>query len=342
MLGAVALYASPMALAGANSGDRELGQYPLCEASAATLVRCPDGNGSCVAVADNERERQLYLFRLGRDRIEFDQSVRLVDASSGKNLRIGDLEALMSINDSTVIAFGSHSRASRCKTKNKRRRVGIVTISAVDAPTTLLPGLDLDCASTVHDWRVLSVCAHLRAVRQAAEDIASQTTDTKQDKKRAKTQCARLTPLNIEGAVQFRSQQWIGLRAPLMMDDSGRRDLAVMLRLALPETSQVEDAALLDLGGLGIRALSHDANWIYGIAGPATKATGAFRLFRFAADRLSGPHPIKVEFLSQLPDSAEGLVIDDGNAVVIIDGGVDHFSKTCSKPARYRFLRVTP
>lgn len=48
-----------------------LGKYPVCEPSAAAVVKvtCPDSDGTCLLVGDNENDTALYLYQLNSKKL---------------------------------------------------------------------------------------------------------------------------------------------------------------------------------------------------------------------------------------------------------------------------------
>ena len=130
--------------------------------------------------------------------------------------------------------------------------------------------------------------------------------------------------LNIEGAARWQGAVWLGLRGPLTDGE------AQLLRLS-EDLSRVTETRRLDLGGLGIRALSPQGDDLLVIAGPVEDGGQAHGLWRLSP---SGP-PRRLE--PALPASAEGLAIGgDGRLYIVIDG--DGKGEPCAVPSRRQVL----
>ena len=121
-----AVILTTLTLSNRVTAEETLGQYPLCEASAALLIACPDGKGECLLVGDNEQEKELYLFSV-KDQKPESSTQRILDLPNG--VEISDIEALAGISDDKVLAFASHSRNTRCEIKPKRHQFGKVNLS---------------------------------------------------------------------------------------------------------------------------------------------------------------------------------------------------------------------
>ena len=130
--------------------------------------------------------------------------------------------------------------------------------------------------------------------------------------------------LNIEGAALWQGAVWLGLRGPLSDDK------AQLLRMS-EDLSRVTETRLVDLGGLGIRALSPQGDNLLVIAGPVEDGGQAHSLWRMPP---VGP-PRRLE--PTLPASAEGLAIGgDGRLYIVIDG--DGKGEPCAVPSRRQVL----
>ena len=49
-------------VASAFAEPGEFGRYPVCEPSAVVKITCPDSEGSCLLVGDNESDDTLFLY----------------------------------------------------------------------------------------------------------------------------------------------------------------------------------------------------------------------------------------------------------------------------------------
>jgi hypothetical protein len=96
----------------------EFGRYPVCEPSAVAKITCPDSEGSCLLVGDNESDVTLFLYPVRTGKLD---SVAQKELSLGK-LEIDDIEAIAKLDQDRVLIMGSHSRNKECETKKKRRR----------------------------------------------------------------------------------------------------------------------------------------------------------------------------------------------------------------------------
>jgi hypothetical protein len=47
--------------------QQQLGDYPLCEGSAALQMSCPGSDDPCLLVGDNEQKDKLFVFPMGTD-----------------------------------------------------------------------------------------------------------------------------------------------------------------------------------------------------------------------------------------------------------------------------------
>ena len=62
-----ALLMSLFQAGGIALGHQQLGNYPLCEASAALQMSCPGSDDPCLLVRDNEQKDKLFVFPIGVD-----------------------------------------------------------------------------------------------------------------------------------------------------------------------------------------------------------------------------------------------------------------------------------
>jgi hypothetical protein len=82
------------------------GKYPVCEPSAVVKMTCPDSEGSCLLVGDNESDDTLFLYPVKSGRLD---SAAQIELGLGK-LEIDDIEAVAKLDEHRVLIMGSHSR----------------------------------------------------------------------------------------------------------------------------------------------------------------------------------------------------------------------------------------
>lgn len=318
-----------------------LGKPPVCEPSAAIAVPCTDDAGAtCVWVADNERDEELFQYRVGTGGT-LEPAPNFV--LEPKGFDVGDVEALAAAKDG-VLAFGSHSRKSDCTDDHGRAALALVSRDGAKAEgLSGKKGFEerfVDCAK----WLALEPGAKPEEVAlrdrfctivRAEERIANVFEGDKKG-------CPG-SAFNIEGAVSVeqggRLRTWVGLRAPLV-DGS-----AVLLRVADPPAPKkkrrmhFDGIATIALGERGIRELSLAGDVIWGIAGCVPDCKTKSRLWRLSAAKLASGAKIAaadagvVEFV-ELPPSAEGLVVQaaEKRAIVLIDGDKGEDEASCGDP----------
>lgn len=306
-----------------------LGRAPLCEASAALAA---PWDSSTVLVADNEVHGRLFAFSGvdGEGRLTEPRSMKI---EAGDHGPVKDIEALAHHGD-RLLLVGSHSRNKRCCPKKKRRRLQVVALEggrlkvvrslkmgdgkwAKRVDSAAACARKLFSETMAKDALVDKVCAALVAAERRARCGCQGTA------------CPGCDTLNIEGAVTVTGRVWLGLRAPLVQGK------AVLLRLApLGERLRFDAAALLDLGGQGIRELAPGDDRVWVIAGPPLDSPACFELSSFEADKLRHgasltPHARRWP----LPTSSEGLVVRGAKALVLVDGA-EGDGDDCDQPSR--------
>ncbi len=131
--------------------------------------------------------------------------------------------------------------------------------------------------------------------------------------------------VSVEGAASWQGATWLGLRSPLVdgdalllrMDGDPRQALAVAQVVQLP------------LGGDGVRDLVvHDGRLLV-LAGPPDGADRPHRLFQ-----LDGPDATPTPLDATLPAGSEGMVVHDGQLLVVTDGDGEPGGR-CARPARW-------
>ena len=89
--------------------------------------------------------------------------------------------------------------------------------------------------------------------------------------------------LDVEGVVVAGRRLLLGLRGPVIATRAVLLDFP--LRTALSKPGKGMRKHFLDLGGLGVRDLSHRGDELLILAGPVTSTGGPFRLFRWRPKR---------------------------------------------------------
>ncbi len=304
--------------------ELSLGGYPVCEASAAALVDCPDGEADqCLLVGDNEKEKHVYLYGVDADNGEFTLTKlrkfalkSLLPVEEDKKFRIEDIEAIAPLSNGEVVIYGSHSTNKACKIKNQRLRFAQGRLDTDGIAQEDIPPVqshDLTCEALFGEDRDMlqeTVCKVIESGEAQAE-FARQL----EKKSQKEAACSAAAALNLEGAVAVSDRVWIGLRAPLV------GGWAVLLRQVEARDAFAFDAvALLDMNGNGVRELTLADETIWAIAGPAVDRPEKHALWRFDAGELTHGARIRPVHAGPLPASSEGLAIHQGHALVLIDG----------------------
>ena len=334
---AMSLFAAACALA----ADRPMPlNDPVCEPSAALVVPCVGKPGRCLLVGDNETADAVFLYSFAEGQLDIGSVQRIKLGNKG----VDDIESMSILDNRTLLLLGSHSRNRSCEIRDARRRLMLVRgwgdgrrldgrFSETPEPSAAALLLRKAAASPV-----------LKAVGEAI-DRAEAEAERAAKMKRASA-CDAAAAFNIEGAVALRGPAgdvtvWIGLRAPLVMY-AGKR-WAPLLRLEHPNALGLDQAILLDLGGRGVRELTLDGDWLWGIAGGPGDAERNFVLWRVRLGQLQPDARLHPEIVRALPDSSEGLAfVGDGKALVLIDGdrGEDAPKAGCRTPGAYLQLKV--
>ena len=363
----VALVFSTLAVSGNATAVETLGRYPLCEGSAALLLNCPvtEDNDDCLLVADNEQADALFLFVVdnGTIKAKSQDKLRFTD-----NAEVSDIEALVDRGDEKILAFGSHSRNTRCEADKKRRRFAEISLSG-DAITDVktvssnkLPSNEDDCDQLFgkefkKDTNLNEACKVIASAEAKAQDIEGKFDKGKFSKREAVDECRKIQAFNAEGAVAIPNQQhnnkdpdgWIGLRAPLLAEhpnEPGRKNLAMLLHMEDLSAYKFDQVAFVDLDRRGIRELALEGDSVWVIAGPAADETECFQLRRFPISALSsGTGVINSQLMGSLLPSSEGLAISRKTAYVVIDGDLggkkDKREESCKEPSRYKIIDIT-
>lgn len=336
------------ALAHASS----LGGYPVCEASAAIVVPCPNKTHGCLLVGDNEEVDRMFLYEIQeRDngiQLQARREISLMAMAppdAKKAFQLEDIEALAKLPDGQILLFGSHSRNKNCKLKGKRRifaqgqlepdRMVLGAVAPVKTPKK-----KHSCDRLFKETDSPGVQAVCSAIRRT--EIRAKNAYEFPEKNQREAECNGDPAFNLEGTVAIRGDDgevrvWVGLRAPLV---DGK---AILLRQVERRNSFSFDAvALLDLDGLGIRELTLADGRVWGISGTIADSNYLHRLWHFDVAALADGAQIKPIKVADLPNSAEGLVISHGHAIVLMDGNSASKSAplTCRNDSTYQILRI--
>jgi hypothetical protein len=265
-----------------NATPATLGKYPVCEPSAVVKVTCPELGENCLLIGDNEQKEALFLYPVSSKGLESTNQIKLP-----LDEEISDIEAIAKLDNNKVLIFGSYSRNSKCKIKNKRRRFLQAELSGNQLkPISKLvkyPEKDVKLQSKIlfngldiNNNKVLS------ALSKAIDETENKADQAINDK----TACENANAFNAEGAVAIPDNSsfkvWVGLRSPLVSLDG--KNYAVLLQMANLDSYQFDGAALIDLGGRGIRELTFDNNLIWGIAGGPKDGQDNFVLWKLSAE----------------------------------------------------------
>jgi hypothetical protein len=283
-------------------------------------------------VGDNESDVTLFLYPVRTGKLD---SVAQKELSLGK-LEIDDIEAIAKLDQDRVLIMGSHSRNKECETKKKRRRfiqakvlgdklepIGQIIESPEIKAKDLFGEVDLARNNT------------LAILSRAIDDAEARANQAEGDE----TACKKVNAFNAEGAVAISESAsapeiWIGLRSPLVSIDS--ENYAVLLRMASLDKYRFDGAAFLRIEeGRGIRELTIDKNWIWGIAGGPEDDKDNFVLWRIPRDALKPNATLRPEIVRSLPPSSEGLAIVEETAYVLIDGKQEGDGKGCKVPGQF-------
>ncbi len=312
-------------------------RYPVCEPSAALVVPCIGKPGQCLLVGDNETADAVFLYSLGKERLDVDAMQVIKLGESGPN----DIESIARLDDKTLLFLGSHSRDRSCAIKDNRRRLMRVRDwgQGPALETSLSQTPELSAAALLGSRATSSPV--LKAVGEAIDQAEAQADRAAMTKD--ESACEAASAFNIEGAVAIPgatggSKVWIGLRSPLV--SYGGKTWAVLLRLERPDALGFDQGVLLDLGGRGVRELTLAGDWLWGIAGGPGDAENNFVLWRVKLGDLQPDAQLHPQILRPLPNASEGLAFVGGQAMVLIDGdrGKDKSQARCRAPGAYLML----
>lgn len=314
-----------------------LGDYPLCEPSAVVKLACPNGDGDCLLVGDNEINDTLFVYSLEAGELQAKQQQKL----SLDKAKISDIEAIALLPDNQFLIVGSHSRNGQCQPKKKRRRwlqakISDDTIQPIDK-VVQTPKINSQILFDDLDREDSGI---IQAVAQAidnAEQASNSAEGSRQD-------CSTTNHFNIEGAVNVSNNSaepsiWMGLRSPLVNLDG--KNLAILLHLKNINSYQFDRVTLLDLGGRGIRELTLWQNRLWGIAGEPEDSFNNFVLWQFPLVMLESETIISPKIVRSLPNSSEGLVfVDSTTAYTLIDGDLGDSNANCLISGKFLKLEI--
>ncbi len=136
--------------------------------------------------------------------------------------------------------------------------------------------------------------------------------------------------LDIEGAVAWRGQVWLGLRGPV------RGGVTTLVRVSTgADYGRIEQIVPLDLAGDGIRELTPWGEALLVVSGPVADSGRPFALWSLAA-----PDAAPVRLAATLPAGAEGAWVDGDRVVYVLDGKGE--PGACETPSRWGSERLTP
>lgn len=338
-----------------SDDERLLGHFPLCEASSALILTCPDGQGNCLLVGDNEQKNDLFLFTLKDSNIDISSRQEKLSLLSNGDSAIADIEAISQTASDTILIFGSHSRNTKCETKKKRRRFAEVKLSGRGVEVVrLIKSRKIKCErlfgeTPLNDEVVKAACDVIDGAEERARKIENDLENGLITEEQAKEHCNAALPFNAEGVAAILNrggtEVWLGLRAPLLPKHPGqpeRKKLAMLLRLKNLERYQFDRVALLDMGGRGIRELTVADNTVWLIAGPPEDRPEPFELRSFPKSALNSKEVIEPDLVETLPTSSEGLALKGGHVYVVIDGdtGDNEASQRCREPGKYKIISL--
>ena len=307
----------------------ELGKFPVCEPSAVTEISCPNSQGKCLLVGDNETKNSLFSFPIK------DGSLGAKDPQILKiqQEEISDVEALTALRKDEVFMVGSHSRNKSCEVKPNRQRFLRAQVKEKDIiPLDSLGQTKAISSQLLIDGEALAKSKPLQKLAKAidqAELAANQATDNQMA-------CDHAQAFNIEGAVYLKDKEdsvWLGLRSPLV--SMGGNEWAVLARLKNLNKIQFDQVVLLNLEGRGIRDLTQHDNQLWGIAGGPEDNKDNFFLWKTPLSGLKADAMVTPKRLEeQIPPSSEGLAISGDKAYVLVDGDRGE-GASCEVPGKF-------
>jgi hypothetical protein len=290
-----------------------------------TYQRACDGSlgvrlGGDTFLSGSDEDQELRVYRRGADappihRFDLSEALDLSDSDEA------DLEDAARIGD-RVYVVGSHGRTSEGELDRSRFRFFAVDIGASgDELSLAVAGYTetlLDDLLATGNWDTPNPSV-ITAISTAAGLAEDENDDLTPD-----TSGATLEGLAQAGPALAPATLWLGFRNPIY------EQRAIVVSLLNPDavitgvTAHFGEATLLDLGGLGIRALSWSSFHVAVIvvAGPHA-AGGPFRLFKWSGRATD--QPTAIADLTALPsDSSPEAVItypDSSDVQILFDQG---------------------
>jgi hypothetical protein len=287
----------------------------MCDASGAV----PLGDSLFAVAADEDNVLRVYDAALGGGPLYAVDVSPVLDLPSGRRTPEADIEAATRLGD-YALWITSHGLSSRGRRQPGRFR--FFATSAPNAGTGLAP--------------VGRVYEALLDDMQAAPQLAQFHLD----------RARRLPPrdaggLNIEGMARRRDGHsvWIGFRNPRPQGKALLVPLLNPLGVVKDERAQFGAPELLDLSGLGIRALLlwHDH---YLIAAGSAGNAHVSRLFSWSGAAKDAPVALDVDLQSLNPEALVTFAAESRVLVLSDDGTVDVNGTPCKRlgdPARQAF-----
>ena len=329
LLGASIAAGMALATVLACAGTTDLGTFPLCEPSAA--VAAP-WDASLILLGDDEVTDGLFGFVVRDGRLDDQRGLPLPSGAS-----IDNIEALAAAGDELIVV-GSHSRDKQCKPRPDRHRI---LIARWDRERRRLGAVRMiDSWKTwrdaTKDTRRCLEKLFVSPAPELAEEVCRAIVEAEIASREGTESCG---VFNVEGGLAVPSGSlgasprfWLGLRSPL----AGSAGILLRLAPAL-DSLRFDAAALIELGGRGVRELALRGSSVWGIAGPPGRTPGSYQFWRIPAASLATGGRIVPEILPPLlPDPSEGIVFDSRGAVVVVDGdrGGKKHAVRCRKPGR--------
>ncbi|AFZ36961.1 hypothetical protein Sta7437_3460 [Stanieria cyanosphaera PCC 7437] len=311
----------------------ELGTYPLCEPSALIEINCPNQDGNCLLVGDNEIDDSVFVYPINAEKFNSEsQQILAFD-----HFKIKDLEAIAFLDNHQLILFGSHSRNTKCSVKKSRKRFVVAEIvgdrlkriKQVEANFPI-NSHQLFTEATINQNQIIQAVSQAIDRAEQAADLAEGNFE----------QCQQINSFNFEGAVTVPNTNnvWLGLRSPLVNYQG--KNWTILLHLTNLNQFQFDSVALLDLQGRGIRDLTFKNNFIWGIAGGPEDDLDNFFLWQFPVKSLQANAMIEPKTIQSLPSFAEGLAIVNDQAYLVIDGDLGDSNSQCQISGKYQIINL--
>ncbi|BBD62709.1 hypothetical protein NIES2109_55590 (plasmid) [Nostoc sp. HK-01] len=322
-------------IAQANAMPKTLGKFPVCEPSAVVRIPCPNSNGDCLLVGDNEIKESLFVYPIKSGNLEANVQTEL----SLEAAEISDIEAITRLGENQVLIFGSYSRNTKCEVKKKRQRfLQAQVLNQSIKSTSNAIQTDKINSETLFVPEVLKKNKMLQAVAGMIDETEKSANLAQADQQA----CQKANAFNVEGAVAVpwgsQAETWLGLRSPQASVEG--KTWAILLKLKNLNQFQFEQVVLLDLEGRGIRELTKNGNLIWGIAGGPEDDKNNFVLWKLPIEKLKPNAKVHPEIVHDLPTSSEGLAISGNKAYILIDGDRGNSESSCQTPGKFIEISV--